>query len=180
MKKLIVICCAVVSFASSISLNAQTTYSPRGFNYGIGLELALPSRGFDVAYHGGVGASARISKGLTENWDVTLTGGAIAFFTKSFGNSVANKNSIFIPIKAGGRFWLSENVYAMGELGLTVLRSYTPNNLGSSNSTYQYVNKQYFTYGPSIGANFNGFDIGLRYENLHGSGFVGLRAGYEF
>ena len=163
-----------------INLKAQKG-EPSGFHIGLGLEGALPSRGFNVNYSGGAGATLRLSKGITENFGATITSGAIAFFPKTRNNpTVTNKASLFIPIKAGAKLQLSESLYLLGELGVTLLKSYIINGGTNISPTFGYVNNSYFTYAPSIGADFSGVDVSLRYENLHGSGFVALRAGYNF
>ena len=162
-------------------LNIQSKAQSCPFKIGLGLEGALPSNGFNITYGGGAGATLRLSKGVSEHIAVTLTSGAIAFFPKSRNNSaIGNKASLFIPVKGGAKLMLSDRVYLMGELGVTFLKSYVVTNTTGATPTYGYVHSSNFTYGPGLGIEFGLLDFNLRYENLKGSGFIGLRVGYNF
>jgi hypothetical protein len=181
MKKLVLTLLAGAMLLANVNLKAQDSKGGvNGFRFGIGLEGALPSGGLK-AYDAGAGLTLRFSQGVAENFDATLTSGGMAFFPKSFSGATANtKASIFIPIKLGGRYMFSENFYGMAEAGITIAKTYTVKSFSGTTPTYGFVSSSSFTYAPSIGARFGGFDIGVRYEGLDGGGFMGLRLGYDF
>lgn len=177
MKKVVFILLAGAMLLAGTHLKAQDSVS--GFKFGIGLEGALPANGL-AGYDLGFGATLRFSKGVAENFDITLTPGIMAFIPKDMNNAtIDTKAALFFPVKLGGRYMLSKNFYAMGEAGVTIIKTYLPKVTGTSGS-FTAVNSTSFTYAPSLGAKFGGFDIGARYEGLDGAGFVGLRIGYDF
>lgn len=182
MKKLVLTLLAGVMLLAGKNLKAQDAKGGvNGFKFGIGLEGALPLSGLKASYDAGAGLTLRGSQGIAENFDATLTAGAIAFFPKDLANANINtKAAIWIPIKAGGRYMFSENFYGMAEAGITIAKTYAVTGFSGTTATYGFVSSTHFTYAPSIGARFGGFDLGVRYEGINSSGFMGLRIGYDF
>lgn len=182
MKKLVFTLLASAMMLASTNLKAQDAKGGvNGFKFGIGLEGALPLSGLKNSYDAGAGLTLRVSQGIAENLDATLTAGGIAFFPKNFSNANVNtKAAIWIPIKAGARYMFSENFYGMAEAGLTIAKTYAITGFSGTTPTYGFVSSTNFTYAPSIGARFGGFDVGVRYEGINSTGFIGLRIGYDF
>lgn len=179
MKKLVFTLLAGTMLLAGSSLKAQDAKgSVNGFKFGIGAEGALPLNNLKSSYDVGAGLTLRFSQGIAENFDATLTTGAIAFIPKDLANvNIDTKAAIWIPIKAGGRYMFSENFYGMAEAGITIAKTYLPSVSGGTTTS---VSSTSFTYAPSVGVKFGGFDIGVRYEGLDGAGFIGLRLGYTF
>ncbi|MDQ7948132.1 MAG: hypothetical protein REI78_05315 [Pedobacter sp.] len=175
MKKLVFTLLAGALLLANINLRAQEV---SGFRFGIGLEGALPVNGL-AGYDYGGGATLRFGKGVAENIDVTLTGGIMGFIPKDISPTIDTKAALFFPIKAGGRYMISKNFYAMAEAGVTVVKTFLPKVTGTSGS-FTSVNSSSFTYAPGLGVRFGGLDIGARYEGLDGAGFFGVRLGYDF
>lgn len=205
-KQLFTILCALV-FLTFTKANAQNSPTKvNGFSFGLGLEGALPSGALkDVSdYKYGGGLTLRFTQGITHNFDLTLTGGAIGFIPEDMNNKTLDtKASLFIPVKLGGRVMLGHTFYVMGEAGMTFTKVYQATNVtvtGSSAAvTEGFVNGSTFTYAPGIGVRFGGLDLGIRYEALSdvtggksaavtggtvikekSGGFLGLRLGYDF
>ncbi|RZK58996.1 MAG: hypothetical protein EOO91_06485 [Pedobacter sp.] len=177
MKKLVFTLLAGAMLLAGSNLKAQNA-GVNGFKFGIGLEGALPLSGLKASYDVGAGLTLRFSQGIAENFDATLTTGAIAFIPKDLANAnLDTKAAIWIPIKAGGRYMFSENFYGMAEAGVTIAKTYLPSAAGGNVTS---VSSTSFTYAPGVGAKFGGFDIGVRYEGLDGAGFMGLRLGFTF
>jgi hypothetical protein len=182
MKKLFFVLLAGAMMLANTSLKAQDSKGGvNGFKFGIGIEGALPTNGL-TGYDVGAGLTLRFSHGVAENLDLTLTSGAMAFIPKdlSVGSATLDtKAALFIPIKLGGRYMISDNFYVMGEAGMTIIKTYLPKVTGTSGS-FSSVSSNSFTYAPGVGVKFGGFDIGVRYEGLDGAGFVGARVGFTF
>ncbi|MCY1528734.1 hypothetical protein D9M68_638510 [compost metagenome] len=202
----------LVLLAAASATMAQTEPSKskgkaNGFSFGIGLDGAIPMGALKEApssYKIGGGGNLRFTQGITENFDLTLTGGAIAFIPEDLNNkTIDTKISVFIPIKLGGRIMLGDTFYVMGEAGLTLTKVYQAKTLtitGTTGTTTEgFVNGSTFVYAPGIGVRFGGFDLGLRYEGISDinggktivlptgtpsssktGGFLGLRIGYDF
>lgn len=182
MKKLLVVVLAGAMMLASTNLKAQDSKGGvNGFRFGIGIEGALPTNGL-AGYDIGAGLTLRFSHGVAEKFDLTLTSGAMAFIPKDLtvgSATLDTKAALFIPVKVGGRYMLTENFYAMGEAGVTIVKTYLPKVSGTSGS-FSSVNSTSFTYAPSVGVKFGGFDVGVRYEGLDGAGFFGARVGFTF
>jgi hypothetical protein len=176
MKKLVLTLLAGAMLLAGTNVMAQDA---KGFKFGIGLEGALPLSGLKTSYDVGAGLTLRGSFGVAENLDLTLTTGAIAFFPKDI-TGVNTKAAVWIPIKAGGRYMLSDNFYAMLEAGATIAKTYAVTGISGTSFTYGFVNSTEFTYAPGLGVKFGGFDVGARYEGINSTGFVGLRLGFTF
>jgi len=207
MKKILLSMLCVACF-QTLHVQAQTK---NGFRFGFGVEGALPMGALKEApssYKIGGGANLRFSQGIAPGFDLTLTGGAIAFIPEDLNNkTVDTKASLFIPVKLGGRLMLGKTFYLMAEAGMTLTKVYQPTAVsiggGSSSPTVNvsegFVNGSTFAYAPSIGMRFGGFDIGLRYEGISdvyggkivvlptgtqpsssSGGFTALRIGIDF
>ncbi len=153
---------------------AQSDY--KKVRIGLGLEGALPVGATANAYNVGAGATFRVAIALDETSAFTATTGVIAFIPKSF-SGVNTKAQINIPIKAGYKHMLGETLYGLGEAGMTMARTYIPSTGSGSLSS---VSTSSFTYSVGVGAHLGGFDPSIRYEGYSGSGFIGLRIGFNF
>lgn len=153
---------------------AQSDY--KKVRIGLGLEGALPVGATANAYNVGAGATFRVAIALNETSAFTGTTGVIAFIPKSM-TGVNTKAQLNIPIKAGYKHMLGETLYGLGEAGITMARTYIPSTGSGSLSS---VSSSEFTYSVGVGAHLGGFDPSLRYEGYSGSGFIGLRIGFNF
>jgi hypothetical protein len=173
MKKLFTLVIVMLVALTSSKLYAQS--SDKSFSLGIGLEGALPVSGFSSVYSVGGGATLRAAFSLDKASAITLTSGVIAFAPKSSAGT-GLKAQINIPVKGGYRYMFSDNVYGIGEAGITFAKIYASNGQGGSIS----ATGSEFTYAPGIGVLLGGFDASIRYEGYSSSGFIGLRVGFNF
>ncbi|QHS54858.1 hypothetical protein GWR56_04580 [Mucilaginibacter sp. 14171R-50] len=172
MKKLFTIAIIMVATLTTSNLFAQS-----GFKLGLAAEGALPMGALKTSYTVGGGLTIRAAFGLDETSAITLTSGAMAFLPKDLSNlGVDSKAQLNIPIKAGYKYMLSSNFYAIGEAGMSIIRSY----YSDSNGDLQSVSGSEFTYAPGVGVQLGGFDASVRYEGYSGAGFLGLRVGFNF
>lgn len=172
MKKLFTIAFIMVATLTTSNLFAQA-----GFKLGLAAEGALPLGTLKSAYNVGAGLTIRAAFGLDEKSAITLTSGAIAFLPKDLSNvDLDTKAQLNIPVKAGYKYMLSSNLYAIGEAGMTIVRSY----FGDENGDLQSVSSSHFTYSPGIGVQLGGFDASIRYEGYQSQSFMGLRVGFNF
>lgn len=212
MKKQIFALLCAIGLLGSTSVNAQTEPAKtkgkaNGFSFGIALEGALPLGALKEApasYKYGGGGNIRLTQGLSQGLDLTLTAGGMVFVPEDLNNkTIDTKVSVFIPFKLGGRVMLGDTFYLMGEAGVTLTKVYQAKTLtisGTSGTTTEgFVNGSTFTYAPSVGVRFSGLDLSLKYEGLSdvnggktivlqtgkvatskSGGFLGLRIGYDF
>ncbi len=157
------------------TVSAQEKKGPKKVRIGLGLEAALPTGNFGKAYTVGGGLTLRAAVAVNEKMAVTGTSGIMAFVPKDI-SGVDLKAQLNIPIKAGFRYMLTEKVYGLGEAGTTIAKVYYPDSSGN----LQSVSSSSFTYAANIGTYLGAFDASLRYEGYTGSGFVGLRLGFNF
>ncbi|HEX8376525.1 MAG TPA: hypothetical protein VF602_01820 [Pedobacter sp.] len=175
MKRLFTICVVLLAFSfKSSAQDSEKSY--KKVRIGLGLEGALPMGGLKTAYTYGGGATFRVAVALNEKSAVTATTGAIAFVPKDL-SGIDLKAQINIPIKAGYKQMLTEKVYALGEAGTTMVKSYV---VDPSTGKTISANGSSFTYSAGVGAHFLRLDTSLRYEGYQGAGFLGLRLGFNF
>jgi hypothetical protein len=153
--------------ASSVSVNAQDA-NPLKFS--IGLEAALPVGDFADASSFGIGGSAQADYWVADKLTLLLNAGYISFQGKSYGG-VRDKASGFIPVQAGFKYKLAEQLYGLAQLGATFVTEDNSETL--------------FTYAPGLGYQISpNFDILLKYTGFSAKGIdlsaVGLRLAYTF
>jgi hypothetical protein len=173
MKKVFTLVIVMLVALTSSKVFAQS--GDKKFSLGIALEGALPVSGFSSIYSVGGGATLRAAISLDKSSAVTATSGVIVFAPKSSAGS-GLKAQINVPVKAGFRYMFTDNVYGIGEAGITFAKIYASNGQGGTVSG----NSTEFTYAPGIGVLLGSFDASIRYEGYTGSGFLGLRVGFNF
>ncbi len=153
--------------AASVSVNAQDT-GPLKFS--IGLEAALPVGDFADASSFGIGGSAQADYWVAEKLTLLLNAGYISFQGKTV-NGYKYKASGFIPVQAGFKYKLTEQLYGLAQLGATFITEDNSETL--------------FTYAPGLGYQISpNFDVLLKYTGFSAKGIelsaVGLRLAYTF
>jgi opacity protein-like surface antigen len=141
----------------------------------VGLEAALPLGDFGKVSTFGIGGTAQADYKVTDDLALNLNAGYISFLPKSitvFGVTSKGKAVGYIPILGGIRYYFSEQVFALAQLGVTIATA-----SGTSTSL--------FTYAPGIGYKFSdNVDAALKYtgysKNSINSSTIGLRIAYTF
>lgn len=151
---------------------------------GLGAEINFPSGNSSNVSAIGFGGYVKAELGLSNKFALTANGGLSSFLGRNlFGAKTPTLS--YLPVKAGFKYYSSENFYVEGQLGAAI---------GLSNNT-----KTAFAWSPGIGTYIktrgtaNKIDIGLRYEGWVSStliiptgtkyttfDFIGLRVGYAF
>jgi hypothetical protein len=136
----------------SYKLQAQTTITKA---ISTGFELAIPSNG---VYNIGIGASVKGELPISSPVSLTLTGGFTSMFYKSnlFNSSLTPGAALFVPLKAGLKYYFNKGVYAEGEAGTAIETNY------GKQSAFA------FSIGPGFivpAGDKNGVDISFRYES---------------
>jgi hypothetical protein len=148
MKKLVILlllfCCFKVS-AQTVIIKA----------FSAGFELGISANSI---FNIGTGASAKFELPIASPVSLSLTGGITSMFYKSnlFYSSRTPGAAVFIPLKAGARYFFNRGVYAEGEAGTAIETNY------SKQSVFA------FSVGPGFIAPVgekNGIDISFRYED---------------
>ena len=152
------------------NVNAQTTGANK-LRFGIGVEGLVPTGQLHNRSSVGLGGTARLQYGLADNLALTLTSGYYNFFGKDISNTDFKYDSFgIIPIKAGIKGFVSQNIYLGAEVGAGIETK------GDKNTK--------LIASPGIGWANQTWDIGARYENFGGQGqnygTLGLRIAYGF
>jgi hypothetical protein len=179
MKKTTLILAAFLLSFMGFAQNGSGSKKPISFNAGV--ELGLPLGDFSDIYSFGVGATVQANYQLNPKIDLTLNTGYLNYFGKTVdAGSVSVKygNLGVIPVLAGARYWLTENIYGAAQLGISF---WSINGTASASNASSENN---FTWSPAIGYRVSKFDISLKYNSINASesslNSLGLRAAYNF
>ncbi|MBS1529670.1 MAG: hypothetical protein JSU01_05155 [Bacteroidetes bacterium] len=135
----------------------------------LGGELGIPNYGL---YNVVLGASAKFELPVVSPVSLSLTAGFSSVFQRS--SILNNYNSgadLFVPLKAGVKYYFSQNVYLEGEGGAALPLNGNRHSLGL------------FSVGPGfvIPSEKHGVDIGFRYEDWQGQlKQTAIRVAYRF
>lgn len=175
MKKLFLLTAIAGLFAFS-SVKAQDA-AMSGPKLGIGAEFGFPLGDFGKVSKFGVGGSLLYQHPIADKLNVTGSAGYLNFQGKDYdlgGVTVKGGNAGFIPVKAGLRYFLAENIFVNGEVGAVFG---TADGAGTA-----------FAYSPGVGVEFpvadkSTIELGARYEGWSNDGtssFIGLRLAWNF
>lgn len=168
-----IILCAGVGQAA-FAQNHPTPVRPRA---SIGPEIAIPSGVFSNLFSIGLGGSGKLEIPITASFYASATAGFISFYTKNsrLGGTINDNNRSYVPLKLGGKYYLSEFLYTEVEAGVSVG---IQENSGNS-----------FAWAPAFGIAYpisqkSAIDVGVRYEKWTRKGsnlnHVGIRAAFQF
>ncbi|MES2061984.1 MAG: hypothetical protein V4456_08695 [Bacteroidota bacterium] len=168
MTKLIAAAFTAAALFIGTNVNAQST-PKSALRFGIGLEGLAPVGNLHNGSNFGIGGTARLQYGIADNLALTLTSGYYNFFAKEV-NGFKGDDLGIVPLKAGIKAFVSQNVYLGAEVGAGFETR--------SNGNTKLI------ASPGIGWANKSWDIGARYENFSGQsnnyGTVGLRIAYGF
>jgi hypothetical protein len=172
MTKLIAAAFTAAALFIGTNVNAQST-SNSALRFGIGLEGFAPVGHLHNGSNFGIGGTARLQYGIADNLALTLTSGYYNFFGKNVdlpGGTVKANDLGIVPLKAGIKAFVSQNIYLGAEVGAGFETR--------SNGNTKLI------ASPGIGWANRSWDIGARYENFSGQsnnyGTIGLRIAYGF
>ena len=125
----------------------------------------------------GFGGSGKFEIPITSSFYGTATAGFISFYTKNrdAGGNINNSNKSYIPVKAGGKYYLSPLLYTEVELGVSF--------------GIQEDSGNSFAWAPGFGIAYpitrkSAIDAGIRYEKWSRNGSnlnqIGIRVAYQF
>jgi hypothetical protein len=148
MRKLIILLLLFCYFKAS----AQTIISKA---FSAGFELGIPT---NSVFNIGTGASAKFELPIASPVSLSLTGGITSMFYKSnlFNSSHTPGAAVFVPLKAGVKYFFNRDVYAEGEAGTAIEANYAKQSVFA------------FSIGPGFIAPVgekNSIDISFRYED---------------
>lgn len=137
--------------------------------FSIGPEIGITTGNASNGWGFGYGASADVQHFFQENLTGDASVGYVTYLGKSAGQGLRLKNYTTIPIKVGGRYFVTNNFHAGAQIGVGI------NRVGGSGSTQ-------FAYSPQLGYNFSRndkpLDLTLKYDGYAGNGnfsALGLR-----
>ena len=106
---------------------------------------------------------------------VTVTTGVIGYAPKKG----IKEAGLEIPVRAGYKYIIQHHFFVMGELGYASFKSYA----GENGTIEETSTKGSFIGAPSVGAQWNAFEVSVRYgvnfSNSDG-GDLALRLGFNF
>lgn len=137
---------AVVLFSNSIHAQKEGN----GWRMGISIMPGVATNG---GYGFALGSDIRLQTEIAKNTHFTLTTGITGFFKKD-----PVKGMSYIPLKPGIKYFLGENLYVGGELGIGFGMV---KNSGRS-----------FIWAPSLGLSFKKVDLSVKYEDASDFKFV--------
>lgn len=138
---------------------AQRKSSP-GPQLSIGLDFGVPINDFADIHSIGFGGSGKAELPVSAAFDITLTAGYISYYyDQPYKNALKATGGDtylgFVPLKVGGKYYFSRNVYGEGEIGARI---------GTNKSTGTA-----FIYAPGLGLSYpvgnkHDLDFGVRFE----------------
>jgi len=163
-----------------IGKNVSAQYN----NIGIGAEINVPSGNSSNISAIGFGGGLKAEIGLSNKFALTAHGSWVSFLGRNyFGVTTAAETSV--PVKAGLKYYPSQNFYFEGQLGANLALS--------GNGSTGFAWSPGFGTFIKMGSSDHKLDVGLRYEGWSSSrvitgtnsvfstfGFIGLRAAYAF
>jgi hypothetical protein len=179
MTKIIAGAFAAAAIFIGTNVKAQTTPLNK-FRFGVGVEGLLPTGRLHDYSNVGLGGTARLQYGVTNNIALTLTSGYYNYFGKEIPGGADGKYPSFgvVPVKAGAKAFISDGFYFSGEVGagFATKDEYATSDGGKSTK---------LILAPGLGYATKSWDIGARYENFSGGntsnyGTIGLRIAYGF
>jgi len=183
--KFLAIAVTAVSIFFTSQVKAQTPTANK-WRFGIGVEGGIPTGNASDFSKFELGGTARLQYGFSNNLALTLTSGYYNFFGKTYETTVTDATSTttisvkgrslgVVPVKAGIKWFFSNNLYLAGEAGAGFETHAIVD--GGTKDTKLILS-------PGIGWANKHWDIGARYENFSGQsynyGLAALRLAYGF
>ncbi len=163
---LMIACCTLKSVAQK---------ETKSFSAGFGIEAGAPVGNYSDVYTSYMGLTIRFAYHAGPGF-VTLTTGALGFPPKKVTGQ-PSKLGLQIPVLAGYKYIIQHHFFMMGEVGFASTKTY----YGSQGKLLS-VSQSSFIAAPSVGVQFNTFEISLRYEIdfKDQGGIIGPRIGFNF
>jgi hypothetical protein len=170
---------SVIMLAALFTLCLSQTMAQKetkNFSVGFGLEAGAPTGAMSELYDFATGLTIRFSFHAGPGF-ITLTTGAIGYAPKTLVG-VKGKAGLEIPVRAGYKYIIGHHFFVMGEAGYSEFKTYF-----GENGEIASVSNGSFVAAPSLGVQFNAFEIGVRYNIVFSNGGGGLfaaRLGFNF
>ena len=181
MTKLVAAAFTAAALFIGTNVNAQSV-PKNAFRFGFGVEGLAPVGDLHKVSNIGLGIIPRLQYGAADNLAITLTSGYYNFFGKTDDANVKYKSYGVIPVKAGIKAFVSQNVYLSAEVGAGFETS-APGDIKEPIET-DFGTHTKLLASPGIGWANQKWDVGARYENFSGQGnsfgTIGLRIAYGF
>jgi hypothetical protein len=116
-----------------------------------------------------LGGTARLQYEVNKNVALTFTSGYYNFFATQTAKDAGGESFGVVPVKAGAKAFVTDNIYVAGEAGV------------GFETQYNKVKK--LILSPGIGWADKSWDVGIGYENFSrrgNYGLVALRLAYGF
>lgn len=129
--------------------------------FSVGLEAGLPVGDAGDVYSLIIGGSGKVEVPVATSFFATGSAGYLNFSPKKEFKDLGLDSEGFIPVKVGGKYFFTPNIYGAGEIGIVFG---TGEDSGSA-----------FAWTPGIGMSYpvsdkNDIDFGVRYESWSDDG----------
>jgi hypothetical protein len=133
------------------------------FKFSLGAEFGVVTGSYSNGYSFGIGGTGQAEFPIQDKLKGTVTGGIVFYNGKSIGGGQKNTGISAIPIRVGGKYYLTSSVYGALQIGVGFLNK----GLGTA-----------FAYSPQIGYEFlsknnKPVDIGFKYDAYAKNGTLG-------
>jgi hypothetical protein len=118
----------------------------KGWEMEFGIAPGIATNG---GYSFGLGTDVRLQTEISEKLHFILTTGLTGFVRNTPANGMS-----YIPVKIGGKYFLGENLYTSGEVGI---------GFGLVKGSGRA-----FVWAPTLGLSFEKVDISIKYEDAAG------------
>jgi hypothetical protein len=166
----------IILMIAFCAIKAEAQKETKKFSVGFGIEAGVPTGPPSDLYSFAIGLTVRFSYHVGPGF-VTFTTGALGYDPKTIVIGQKKKVGLQIPFRAGYKY-IVNHFFVMGELGYSEFKSYYGQN-GELVST----SSGSFIAAPSVGVQFNAFEVGIRYGidfRSGGGGLFGARIGFNF
>jgi len=183
---------AVATLFTASQVKAQTTTPANAWRFGVGVEGLVPTNGnIKNISKIGLGGTARLQYGISNDLAFTLTSGYYNFFGKENTTTITTGTAVtritnkaidfgVVPVKAGIKAYVGSGFYVAGEVGAGFeTKDAYRGRTGELNGKATKL-----VLAPGIGYSWTNVDLGVRYENFSGQnnnyGMVAARLAYGF
>ena len=172
MKKILLT--ALIALTAGFASAQESGESKGKTRFSVGLEAGIPTGDAGDVFSLAIGGSAKVEVPVAASLFATGSAGYTSLSPKKEFKDFGAESMGFIPVKAGAKYFFTENIYGAGELGAV---------FGTEKGS-----ETAFVWTPGVGISFpvsdkNAVDFDVRYESWSNNGSIdqiGFRVALKF
>ncbi|MEO7767953.1 MAG: hypothetical protein ABIS01_11020 [Ferruginibacter sp.] len=122
MKKLILSAALIMTLV--ITAFAQNEVQSNKFSFSAGPEAGFATGSFSGTHSVGIGGSAQAEYFVMDKLKATVTIGLLTYVGKSYSSNTDNAAQSIIPLRIGGKYFLTGGLYGGAQLGVAFLGNF--------------------------------------------------------